>query len=203
MQKFLLLIIITLFLIACKKEEKMPDITEAINEELTLHPKATLLDLYKNFFQGKFGPGHMIASKEAALSYLNEELSEAVEFDSVLFQPVGYEKRFYRVNLSLIKDSLIGIDELLDAFVSGQENPENVSPEEWKTEWHSILGIIEKMNPDIPDFENDRQHIEDNLSKGIVVGHHSEIYMKTYNPHYRIVPEKEYIKLKKKIDRYN
>jgi hypothetical protein len=76
--------------------DKKESISRAIQEELTLHPKATLLDIYKNFFQGRFGPGHMISDLDAATNYLTRELKNATEFDSVLWQAVGYEERSYR-----------------------------------------------------------------------------------------------------------
>ncbi|MBN2572179.1 MAG: hypothetical protein JXA68_08635, partial [Ignavibacteriales bacterium] len=35
-------------------------IKNAIESELKHFPEATLIDIYKNFFQDEFGPGHII-----------------------------------------------------------------------------------------------------------------------------------------------
>jgi hypothetical protein len=189
MLKTLSIIAISFLFLSFTGNDNKDKIIKAVREEIELHPKSTLLDLYKNFFQGRFGTGHMIPSRDAALSYMNEELKEAVKFDTVLFQPVGYENRFYRVNLSLIKDSLISKEDLLDAFISGQDTSIHISIEEWKPEWASILKIIEELELNLPDFEKDKLFIESNLEKEIIVGHHSNIFMESYNPHYRLVPK--------------
>ena len=88
-------------------ESKKTAIINTVNEELKFHPKVTLPDLYKNFFQGKFGPGHLIDDVNSAKEYFFTELKEATEFDSVLWQAVGYENNYYRVNLSLVRNGKI------------------------------------------------------------------------------------------------
>ncbi len=199
MLKIFSIIAISLLFLSFTENDKKVKIIKAVREEIELHPKSTLLDLYKNFFQGRFGTGHMIPSRDAAMSYLNEELKEAEKFDTVMFQPVGYGNRFYRVNILLIKDSLISRDDLLDAFISGQDTSIHISIEEWKQEWDSILKIIEELELNLPEFEKDKLFIESNLEKGIIVGHHNNIFMENYNPHYRLVPKKQVEELKKKV----
>lgn len=168
--------------------------------ELTLHPEATLLDLYKNFFQGEFGPGHMITSVNTAAKYLKEEIKNAEYYDTVLWQPVGYKELYYRINLSLVRDRKINVQELLTAFTEKPINGDKMSLSEWKNEWNSILKIIEKMNVKLPNFETDKMKIMKNLKNGIIVGHHSETYLKIYHPHYRIISKENFIKLYKKVN---
>jgi hypothetical protein len=177
------------------------EIRKAIKQELKLHPKATLIDLYKNFFQGRFGPGHMINNVEAASNYLKEELQSSTEFDSVLWQSVGYEDNYYRVNLSLVRDKKIDFEELLAAFTEKSDTSENIDIDKWKREWDSILEIIEKMNLSLPDFDEDKLQISDNLNKGIIIGHHSINFINNYHPHYRIVSKKHFLELYNKINR--
>lgn len=174
-------------------------IRKTIHEELTVHPKATLLDLYKNFFQGKFGSGHMITDTAAASNYLKEELQSATQFDSVLWQPVGYEDSYYRVNLSLVRDGKIDMQQLIAAFTEKQ-NTSETSLDAWKNEWNSILKIIEEMNLSLQNFEKDRLQIAEDLRKGIVIGHHSSIYLNIYHPHYRIVTKAHFLELYKKAN---
>ncbi len=180
--------------------DKKESIIRTIQEELTLHPKATLLDIYKNFFQGRFGPGHMISDLDAATNYLTRELQNATEFDSVLWQAVGYEERYYRVNLSLVHDGKIGVQDLITAFTKSANSLEHPSLESWKNEWNSILKIIEQMNITLPNFEKDKFRLSENLKSGIIVGHHSSIFQKNYHPHYRIVSRSYFDTLYKMVN---
>ena len=50
-------------------------VREAVTRQMAAYPQSTLKDLYKNFFQDRFGPGHIIADT-AAGSYLRWELFE-------------------------------------------------------------------------------------------------------------------------------
>jgi len=177
------------------KNNKKESIEKIVKQEITLHPKATLLDLYKNFFQGRYGPGHIIKNLDAAKNYLLEELQNATEFDSVLWQVVGYEDCYYRVNISLVRDGKISVDELITAFTESANFTEPPSLESWRNEWNSILIIIEQMNIVLPNFEQDKLQILENLEKEIVVGHHSAIYKENYHPHYRIVTKEHFEKL--------
>jgi len=52
-----------------------------IKSEFELHPKAQLIDYYKLFFQGTFGPGHIISNKESAIKFLKNELDESPVFE--------------------------------------------------------------------------------------------------------------------------
>ncbi|MFW6290620.1 MAG: hypothetical protein ACOC0R_06595, partial [Mariniphaga sp.] len=81
-------------------------IEKAINIELTHYPEARLRDIYKNFFQDAFGPGHLIPDTARAGSYLNYELQQPIG-DTLKWQPVGAENDYYRINLSLVKDGVI------------------------------------------------------------------------------------------------
>lgn len=188
-----------LLLSACiqnKEKDRNKKIENAIRAELALHPEATLTDIYKNFFQGRFGPGHMISDPEAAREYLLQELEFAQNFDTVPWQTVGYEDRYYRINLIMVKDSLISIEDLADAFIQSANQAATPDIESWTREWDLILSVIEDLELSLPGFEEDRRNIAKNLEKGIIVGHHSDIYRKNYHPHYRIVTKEEFQRLK-------
>ena len=167
-------------------------IVQAIHEELALHPKATLQDLYKAFFQGSFGPGHMIENASSAQEYLLKEIEQATEYDSVLWQSVGYEKQYYRVNLRLVRDGKLPAEELITAFTASANSATPPSLEAWMKEWQDIVGIVGEMGLNLANFRNDKQRIEENLRNGLVACHHSEVYRNTYHPHYRIVSKEHY-----------
>jgi len=190
---FLVLIIGCLSIYSCREvDNKETLIQNAILEEMHLHPEARLIDIYKFFFQGTFGPGHIIRDKQSALKYLQNELQNATDFDSVLWQPVGYNKQYYRVNLSLVKEGTISEEELFDAFVESADPSSVPSIEEWIKEWDIILNIIEKMNLKIIDYEEHKSGLNDMLKKENILVRHSNIYRNLYHPHYRILNKKQF-----------
>ncbi|GAB4365021.1 MAG: hypothetical protein Kow0042_03960 [Calditrichia bacterium] len=176
-------------------------IRKAVREELQWHPAATLSDLYKNFFQGRFGPGHLIPDAEVARNYLQTELEQNTEFDTVLWQPVGYEGRYFRVNLRLVREGKISFEQLLDAFVESANTARPPSLDEWKSEWGFILKVIEGMNLLLPDFERDKQRIAENLARGVFIGHHSREFVRTYHPHYRVVSKEQFQRLQQIMEK--
>ena len=89
MRKLFLLIIVFIFSWICinsctETDSKKELIQNAIMEEMNLHPEARLVDIYKFFFQGTFGPWHIISDNQSALNYLQNELHSTTDFDSVL-----------------------------------------------------------------------------------------------------------------------
>jgi len=87
------------------------------------------------------------------------------------------------------------LNQSIAAFTESANTSEPPSLELWKQEWNSILKIIEQLKLNLPNFENDKLQIAENLNNGIVAGHHSSIYRNTYHPHYRIVTKSHFEKL--------
>ena len=151
------------------------------------YPKSTLKDLYKNFFQDKFGPGHIIGDTAAAGNYLRRELASYTECSGDIAEPTGWEGNFLRVNLSVIKTGQIPYNTFFDAFVRSVNGIQPVTVAEWKKEWLQIEAIIRSIELALPGYEADRKEIEERLDRGEYVGHHSKVFEETYSPHYRIV----------------
>lgn len=184
---------ICVFAMSCERAgDQSLAIRQAVQEELQRYPHATLRDLYKFFFQGAYGPGHMIPSREFAAQYLEEELRTSASFDTVRWQPVGHQGLYYRVNLSLVKDGDLSQEALLDAFVQSANEAAPPSKEDWRKEWQMILKIIESLQLNLPAFEEDRRKIADMLAEGKVIGHHSETFERLYHPHYRVVDKRRF-----------
>lgn len=167
--------------------EQQLKIEEAVALELSYHPQASLKDIYKNFFQDQFGPGHIISNPTKALDYLQNEIKNATIFDSMDFHYLGYQHHFVRINLKLVKDRKVPTDKFFDLFYNSTKSVVTVPVNNWHNKWKQILLIIKGMNLKIQDFDKDEFQIEDNLQKGIYVGHHSDGYEELYHPHYRIV----------------
>ncbi len=167
--------------------DREKQIRQFISDELKHYPEAHLTDLYKNYFQDAYGPGHLIPDTTSAGNYLRWELQQPNWSDSLLFQPLGINHDFYRVNLLLVKNKVIPRDTLLLAMVESVKLARNPEIEIWKQEWNEVLAVVKRMNLSLPDMESEEIRIQKNLEKGDVVAHHSKHYEEKYNPHYRIV----------------
>ena len=91
---------LTLFLLFClclsatEKKDFEKAVREAVSWQMQTYPKSTLKDLYKNFFQDKFGPGHIISDTTAAGNYLRRELASYTECTGEIAEPTGWEGNF-------------------------------------------------------------------------------------------------------------
>ena len=164
------------------------DVTWAVRWQMQNYSKSRLVDLYKNFFQDKFGPGHLLKDTAAAGRYLREELRGVRGKSQVqMAEKTGWEGRFLRVDLSIIKQGLVGYSAFFDAFVRSVADAPEPDIESWREEWKEIEKIIHRLYPRLLYFEDDSKFIDKLLANGEYVVHHSEVYIKFYNPHYRLM----------------
>ena len=181
-------VIVTVFIACSSPDVFTKQVTEAVRAQMDKYPASTLCDLYKNFFQDKFGPGHLAPNAEMADKYLRSELeSMDTTNNSDYVEITGWEHRFCRINLSLLKNNVIPYDVFFPAFMESMNSIELPDVMEWGNEWNNILSIIEKMNLNLPDYEQDKTKLDSLLAEGKYVIHHSEVYNQNYKPHYRII----------------
>jgi hypothetical protein len=76
MKTTLLLLLMACSVTACKQQTTINTtaVQAAVTKQLQKYPKSTLKDIYKNFFQDRFGPGHLISDTAVAGAYLRKEL---------------------------------------------------------------------------------------------------------------------------------
>lgn len=172
---------------ACTGDSTRERIRQSVERQMERYPHSTLRDLYKNYFQDRFGPGHIIADEKAADNYLRYELEHAATMEGDDYEPTGYEERFMRVNLSVIADGRVPYDKYLSAFVRSVNGIEPITVEQWREEWKVIDEVINEMNLNLPDYEADRAEIWALLERGEYVMHHSKLFEQHYDPHYRII----------------
>lgn len=188
MKRFFILLSCILCLASCK--QGMVDsaaVKAAVSTQLETYPESRLQDLYKSFFQDRFGPGHIIRDRQSALEYILSEIAEADTLAGPRTEPCGWQGKYTRVNLSVITDGLISAEELTNALMASAKEVKPEDIEHWKDEWAEIVAIIEKDHPDIPDLAEDKSKIEELLSSGQYAYHHSAAYEAAYHPHYRII----------------
>lgn len=186
--RYILLAVAAMALFACNRVNLTHEkIRQSVEHQLELYPESTLRDLYKNFFQDRFGPGHIIADNSAADRYLRYELNTAEGFEGLDYEPTGYEGRFYRVNLGVIADGRVPYDKYFDAFVRSVNGITPISIEEWSKEWHEIDSVIMTMGLNLENMAHDRTEIKALIDGGDYVMHHSQRFNDHYQPHYRII----------------
>ena len=186
MRNIVVIIAVSILMFSCK-EKNNELIRTAVENQLNLYPKSTLQDLYKNFFQDYFGPGHIVSDTTSAGAYLDMELASFEQATCVYYEPTGYNGNFYRVNLSVIKEGLISRDAFFDSFIRSVSSIQPITTEEWKKEWTQIDLVIQTMNLSLVDYTQDRENLFSLLEQGHYVVHHSEPFSEEYDPHYRII----------------
>ena len=189
------ILVVAIFLMSgMNADTKNERIRVAVENQLKIYPKSTLQDIYKNFFQDYFGPGHIISDTLSAGTYLDRELDSFEQASDIYYEPTGYNANFYRVNLSVIKEGLISRDAYFDAFIRSMSNIQAITFEEWKEEWKQIDLVIQTMNLTLANYDQDRKKLFSLLEQGKYVVHHSELFTEEYNPHYRIIGQEIFLK---------
>ena len=188
MKKRLLLSIALIMSVAISAQ----DIEGFVNRQLQSYPKSRLLDIYKSCFQDYMGAEHLVSDRKSVKAYLDEELN-TTSLDELMpwyYEPCGIESCYYRVSIRAIKEGIITEDQLLDAFIRSANSETRPSVESWSDRWHMIIGTIDQMKLDLPDFQEDKQFIDSVLSVGKYAISHSPYYRTAYHPHYRIVEKR-------------
>ena len=184
---YIFILSLSIWVISCQHDSTDRAIIEAVETQMKMYPESTLRDLYKNFFQDYFGPGHIIANTEAANNYLQQELSSVTEFEGEDYEYTGYKGKMVRVNLKVIADGRVEYDKYLDAFLRSVNGITPPSIEEWRAEWAKIDSVIRAMDIELDNAEKDRQEIRQLLDDNKFVMHHSRQFNEHYAPHYRII----------------
>ena len=184
---YIFILSLSMWVISCQHDSTDRAIIEAVEKQMKMYPESALRDLYKNFFQDYFGPGHIIANTDAANNYLRQELSSVTEFEGDDYEYTGYRGKMVRVNLKVIADGRVPYDKYLDAFLRSVNGITPPSIEEWKAEWAKIDSVIMTMDIVLDNAEKDRQGITQLLNENKFVMHHSRQFNEHYAPHYRII----------------
>lgn len=175
-----------------------------VNHQMATYPQSHLLDIYKSCFQDYMGTEHLVPDHQQAKSYLDEELN-SIDIDHLpawYYEPCGVKSRYVRISLRAVKEGLLTEDGLLDAFVRSANATKHPSVKSWTRKWHKMIGTIDRMNLNLPEYDREKHFIDSILSAGKYAVSHSTYYREAYHPHYRIVERKIFEKeLKPLIDR--
>lgn len=151
---------------------------------LVRYPDSELRDIYKSFFQDRFGPGHLIGDTLAARRYLHSELIKMGESSLPYYEPAGAGGNYYRVSLAVIRDGLITEDEFFKAFMESAGKVTFPTIADWTAEWNDILKVIPT---NLRNYDSDKAMIDSVLASGNYAVHHSRRFNESYHPHYRLI----------------
>lgn len=174
--------------------ERKDSIRAALEYQKANYPVSQYRDVYKNFMQDYFGPGHLLNDTAASGKYLRYELSTTPEFDGPDYEPTGFQGNFYRVNLRLIKDGVITYDNFFEIFVKSVQGIEPPSGEDWMEIWNQIDQEISDMGWNFENEEKDRRDLSSQFNEGNYIVHHSDAYNDSVNFHYRIISRENFLK---------
>ena len=165
------------------------DIVGFVNRQMERYPQSRLLDIYKSCFQDYMGAEHLVSDKDRVKAYLDEELNTTTldELMPWYYEPCGIDGNYVRVSIRTVKEGIMTEDLLLDAFIRSANNPRRPTIEAWRDRWHEIIGTIDEMHLNLPNYLEDKQFIDSVLSKDKYAISHSPEYREAYHPHYRIV----------------
>lgn len=180
---FLLLVVPTVSMQALNRKQ----VRFAVARQMEQYPASTLQDIYKNFFQDRFGPGHIVSDTARAGAYLRQELSQVKNVNVPLYEASAERAAYYRVSLAAITSGAISYEVFFSAFIRSVTALPAIEVEDWAKEWKKIEKIIRSMKLDLPHYEEDAKAIEDLLAQGHYAVHHSKAYNLHYEPHYRLI----------------
>ncbi len=162
-------------------------ITVALEYQMRNYPASQYRDVYKNFMQDYFGPGHLLSDTAASGRYLRKELSEGAPFEGPLYEPTGFRGNFIRVNIGLIADGTIPYDVFFSTFVESMNGITPPDGKDWMETWKQIDSVITAGGLSFFNEEEDRLALEGQFSQGNYIVHHSQRYNDSVRFHYRII----------------
>lgn len=167
-------------------------IKNALIYQKTNYPVSEYRDVYKNFMQDFYGPGHMIKEKQEACDNLKKELSSTEYYDGPDYEPTGFKGNFYRVNLRLIVENKIPYQTFFNAFVESIQKIVSPSSEIWLNTWQEIDNQITALGWKFPNEETDREKLYKQFQEGNFIVHHSAVYNENVNFLYRIISKENF-----------
>lgn len=180
-------LMMTGFAVSGAEPSTADSIRASVKTQMAHYPTSRLRDIYKNFMQDFYGPGHILADTAAAGRYIRHELATTTRFEGPDFEPTGFRGNFVRVNIRLILDGTIPYDTFFDSFVTSVRSITPPPPEVWMPIWQQIDNEVISLGLNLPEEASDREALEAQFARGDYIVHHSEAFNKASNFHYRII----------------
>lgn len=155
-----------------------------LDRHLDRYPLLQAADIYKLLHQSVFGPGHIIRSREQARQHLVEEMSgltRAADEEIESIDPAGL---VVRVNLRPLVGHGAALDRLVDALVDSARLVRG-APAELRAR---LAAALDWCRQSLPAAADELAAIASQTeAAGFPACHHSKVYVKNYQPAYRVV----------------
>jgi hypothetical protein len=160
---------------------------EIILKHLSWYPLMKPRDVYKLVFQGVMGSEHLISSPEGFIKYLAEEFEPLLpEPAGRLFEPIRPDRSLLRINLRSYKALQLGVDILIPHLLETARTFLG-DPSQLQAVWMALVQSCEQgqiTNFDIAEIHQFTGWLE---GLGFPAVHHSEVYIREYQPAYRLI----------------
>ncbi|MBQ7710229.1 MAG: hypothetical protein IJT39_00150 [Bacteroidales bacterium] len=198
MKSLLTIFFFALTLPLCAQTLDTAAIRRAVERQLRNYPESTLQDIYKSFYQNRFGTGHMISDSVATERYLYKELEAMVSDPATderrYWDPVGADTQHVRIYLQAVVDGRVTPQQLNSAFFRSAQVQRTV-PFDWATEWETIQQVIHDNHLSVAEGEADSARLAE-MSRTNAAAHHSRRYNAAYHPHYRVVRKELFLAMR-------
>ena len=149
-------------------------------------PGLEIQDLYKLLYQGRFGIGHLIPSREAARRYLLDEIATLPQGeDEPLLEPCSPDGRMVRVNLRPFVRRGLDPEKLLGAMLKSllAAPPDTAA---FQRDWEAAGALLRagRLPLDAAAFAAFTREVSQARYPAL---HHSASYSARYHPAYRVV----------------
>lgn len=173
-------------LVHCASNHKNISVEELIQLHLKNHAQMQVQDVYKLFYQGNFGPAHILQHQEHAKKYLVEEFRSVEASDSEsLTEPISTDGKMIRVNFAAFKHADGNIEALWQTLV---KSAELVKPDtaRFRKDWNEFVELANQKTFSFPqkDIELFDKKVHESQFPTV---HHTEAYRQTNHPAYRVV----------------
>jgi hypothetical protein len=171
--------------------KQRPDVERTVlktilTNQLQRYPLMQLDDLYKLIFQAAMGSEHAVPDREAAASYLQEELKRMGSGpEEPLIDPIAPDGRIVRVHLRPYLQSGEDPAMLLRAFLRTADRFQG-SLEKLAAWWKDAIAVIEEQQLPLQ-VEPSQAFFTRMAEMGFPAVHHSQAYLSAYKPAYRVV----------------
>jgi len=166
-------------------------IKDLISEQQSKYNLITVQDIFKLFYQSVFGVKHLLKDPIASKKYLYEEYSQIDTKDEPLFENISLDGNIVRVNLKSFKFRKLSIEKLFEVMtISADQITGDLTI--LKKYWEEFEDLVKKgyFNFDLGEIKK----YNDKLQKIPKEIYHSQIYIKKYDPSYRVVRKDIFLK---------
>jgi hypothetical protein len=169
------------------------DLEKLLSTELKRHPESDIDDLYKLLHQSAFGVGHIIASREQASRYLDEEIRSMPRFEGEpLFESCDPGGKMVRVNLRPYLSKGYAPETLIDVMLASAAAI-RADTAAFVDTWNAVGELVESGK--LPfDYDEFTAFTDDVREQGYPPVHHSRKYAAAYRPAYRVVLKEIFLK---------